>query len=278
MLDCEIQLSLPTRCLPTPRPPRTRRANAMLCDYLTLPFGSGFSVDNMVVGGVAVRVSVEALSSGSLSLKRSTAEQFFHLESLQNRAILCSNDPVPLLLYPFASKCNSRAVAVQLLPLDRTACPSQAHGAAAPLPPPPSLYCELFGLGGWMRGQGAVPGVHWVQLWRGAGGALMLRLCDGKPTGVPGEEARGQQQQQQQIKQQQTQSNALVRLAASAPLVAASLAGRQRIQQRLQAPWMHLVVQRWQRHRPPACWSGRQRRTWQMQRQGGSCTCAHAQR
>ncbi len=38
--------------------------------------------------------------------------------------------------------------------------------------------------------------MHWVQLWRGAGGALRLRLCDGKPTELPGEDAAMQQQQQ----------------------------------------------------------------------------------
>ncbi len=135
----------------------------------------------MSVGGIAVRVRSEALSSGSLRLKHSTAEQFFGADKLDVNAQVSIGGTTP-------ATCNTFPVRIQL----RSLQPTGGQPPDASTPSPPSLHRELCGLGAWLRGQGAVPGVHWVQLWRGAGGALRLRLCDGKPTELPGEEADDQ--------------------------------------------------------------------------------------
>ncbi len=148
----------------------------------------------MIVGGVAVRVSKDALSSGFISLKHSAAEQFFGAETLQTATDTSADGKHPLLLQTLPP--GSFTLSVQLRVLQRTARPSNTPDGSPP--PTTSLYCELCGLGTWLRGQGAVPGVHWVQLWRGAGGALRLRLCDGKPTSLPCEGVTAQQQHQQQ--------------------------------------------------------------------------------
>ncbi len=144
----------------------------------------------MAIGGVAVRVSARALSSGFVSLKLSTADQLFGAETLRGATDTNADGNHPLLLQTLPP--GSYTLSVQLRVLQRAALPSNILEGS----PPPSLHCELCGLGAWLRGQGAVPGVHWVQLWRGAGGALMLRLCDGKPTELPGEEITAQQHQQ----------------------------------------------------------------------------------
>ncbi len=140
----------------------------------------------MAVGGIAVRISSEMLSSGSLRVKRSTAEQFFGADNL------ATNAPVTVT-GPATATCNTLPVRIQLRSLQPTG--GQLQGDSTLTLP---LHCELCGLGAWLRGQGAAPGVHWVQLWRGAGGALMLRLCDGKPMGLPGEEAVQQEEEQEQ--------------------------------------------------------------------------------
>ncbi len=150
----------------------------------------------IAVGGVAVRITADAWSSGNVRLKHSTAEQFLGPEILQDSRGESGDDPngpKSLFLHPCpAAEGSASLVHAQLRIVPTTARPSQALDDSPP--PPPSLHCELCGLGAWLRGQGAVPGVHWVQLWRGAGGALRLRLCDGKPTALPGEEATGVQQ------------------------------------------------------------------------------------
>ncbi len=84
-----------------------------------------------------------------------------------------------LFLDGTASGCNTLSTLHLHLRLPERPDPSQQ----------PHLHCELCGLGAWLRGQGVVAGVQWVQLWRGAGGALRLRLCDGKPAELPGKEA-----------------------------------------------------------------------------------------
>ncbi len=163
----------------------------------------------MTVGGVAVRVNSEALSSGSLRLKRSTAEQFFGEATVQEATSSRDDDPLPLLLHPYPPERNTLPVPLRLRLVPTTAHPLRNPNAAPQIPQarPPPMHCELCGLGAWLRGQGAVPGVHWVQLWRGARGGLMLRLCDGKPTELPGEEAEAaaekQQLTNQQLQQQQ---------------------------------------------------------------------------
>ncbi len=145
----------------------------------------------MAVGGVAVRITAESWSSGSVRLKRSTAEQLLGPEILQDSRGQSGDGPKCLLLYPCPAQRSSTPLNVQLRIVPTMARQGQSLGASPPAPP--SLHCELCGLGAWLRGQGAVPGVHWVQLWRGAGGALRLRLCDGEPTELPGEEATEQQ-------------------------------------------------------------------------------------
>ncbi len=147
----------------------------------------------MVVGGVAVRITAESWSSGSVRLKRSTAEQFLGPEILRDSRGESDDGPTTLFLHPCPADGSTKPVHAQLRFVPTTA--HQRHSLGASPPPPPFLHCELCGLGAWLRGQGAVPGVHWVQLWRGPGAALMLRLCDGKPTGLPGEKAAVQQQQ-----------------------------------------------------------------------------------
>ncbi len=149
----------------------------------------------MAVGGVAVRVTAEALSSGSVRLKRSTAEQLLGPEILLDATGVGTGSSKALVLNPCPAQWFSRPVYAQLRCVPAMAPQGQSLGATD-APPPPCLHCELCGLGAWLRGQGAVPGVHWVQLWRGAGGGLMLRLCDGKPTELPGEEAEAAVEQQ----------------------------------------------------------------------------------
>ncbi len=145
----------------------------------------------MAVGGVAVRVTAEALSSGSVRLKHSTAEQFLGPEVLQDST---TDSPKALVLTPFPAQWFATPVHAQLRRVPATARQDQALDASPP--PPLSPFCELCGLCAWLRAQGAVPGVHWVQLWRGAGSGLMLRLCDGKPTALPGEKEAAAEQQQ----------------------------------------------------------------------------------
>ncbi len=151
----------------------------------------------MVVGGIALRVSKEALSSGSLRLKRSTAEQFFGTSAVSEAASHASCGKRLLFLQPTPSGCNTLPTLHFHLRLPERADPFQQ----------PPLHCELCGLGAWLRGQGAVPGVHWVQLWRGAGGALRLRLCDGKPTALPGGEAEAATQQHDNRQREQQQQH-----------------------------------------------------------------------
>ncbi len=171
----------------------------------------------MVVGGIALRVSKDAMSSGSLRLKHSTAEQFFGIGALH-----CDTQDYPglraaALLQPRQQRLPTP---IQL----RLVAPSGSPGQNPdpPQQPPPSLHCDLCGLGAWLRGQGAVPGVHWVQLWRGAGGALRLRLCDGKPTGLPGDEAGAAAEQQQHSAIRLTHSAAYAYVAGSAGLCLAA--------------------------------------------------------
>ncbi len=153
----------------------------------------------MAVGGVAVRVTAEALSSGSVRLKHSTAEQFLGHETLRDSTETSTDGPQALVLYPCPAQGFASPLYAQLRIVPTRARQGQSLGASPPPPPPPSLQCEMCGLGAWLRGQGAVPGVQWVQLWRGAGGALRLRLCDGKPTALPREDAADVRQQQQGV-------------------------------------------------------------------------------
>ncbi len=150
-------------------------------------------MSGMPLGGAAVRVTSEALCSGSVRLKHSTAEELLGPDILREYSDERADDPKALLLRPYPAQRSSAPVHVQL-----RVVPTRAHQRPSldALPsPPPSLHCELCGLGAWLRGQGAVPGVHWVQLWRNAGGTLRLRLCDGNPTALPRQDAAMQQQQ-----------------------------------------------------------------------------------
>ncbi len=174
-----------------------------------------------------MRVTAEALSSGSVRLKHSTAERLIGHETLQDSTEASSDGPQALVLNPCPAQGFASPLYAQLRIVPTKARPSQASGASPP--PPPSLHCELCGLGAWLRGQGAVPGVHWVQLWRGAEGILRLRLCDGKPTELPGKEAEAAAEIQQVIAVASKPTSATKYTgssdAAAAPAASAEAAG-----------------------------------------------------
>ncbi len=176
----------------------------------------------MDVGGFAVQVGKAALSRDALRVTVSTAARFFGSSAVpavgdataKATATAASDTPaaahgtcqsppggaasLPLLLTPCAPSGPAETVSVWLRPCKGRTGPGRCKGEGEQQ----ERYCELCGLGAWLRGQGAVPGVHWVQLWRGAGGALRLRLCHGQPTALPESKAESEAAVQQQQGQQ----------------------------------------------------------------------------
>ncbi len=146
------------------------------------------------VDGFAVPVSTKSLLRGAFRLKKETAEQFFGPDTIAGLAAVNPDgqNPKPLALMVVACSTNDgthrcEAVNLFLSQFPAAARPKQASqqhkGAEA------KQYCELLGLGAWLKAQGAVAGTHWVQVWRAVppdGQPLvLLQLCGAVPAGLP---------------------------------------------------------------------------------------------